>query len=73
MNPAHAPKMTYDGDTGTVSWMGVVTPDEDLMLTWQATWTGGMPVASRPTVTLAIPAWDLAMVREAPSTGMGPT
>lgn len=72
VNPGHMPpSMTYDGDTGTVSWMGVVTPDEDLMLTWQATWTGGMPVASRPTVTLAIPAWDLAMVREAHFYGDG--
>lgn len=72
MNPGHLPpSLTYDGGTRTVSWTGVVKPDEDVMLTWQATWIGGMPAATRPTVTLAIPAWDLAMVREARFYGDG--
>lgn len=72
VDPGHLPPgVTYDAARETLSWSGVVTPDGDVILTWQATWTGGMPAASRPTVTLSIPAWDLALAREALFYGNG--
>ncbi|MBN1249401.1 MAG: S8 family serine peptidase [Anaerolineae bacterium] len=62
--------LTYDPASREIVWQGTVSPAAPVRFAWDATWLGGVEHQS-PTVTLSLPVWDIAFVREAPFYGEG--